>query len=188
VPEWLAATLPLVGVALGIVGANSQDARRWRRDWYVSQVNIRREHYGALLEALYAQHLLLQQAPHRNLDLQRIETVDNNWRSRLVQSVTLASHDVQLAVGAYDQVRNATVEAINTKNPDAVTNSLAELEEARLVVLGAINEDIDDLNEGLSYHFLTRWQRLRGVQPPKSIPIPLGREIDLRDNSGTVGS
>jgi hypothetical protein len=63
----------------------------------------------------------------------------------------LAPAAVRHAVTQYDQVRGATVDDINAKNPDAVTSCLSELE-ARLDVLACISEDLDDINEDLTWY------------------------------------
>jgi hypothetical protein len=162
--------LALGGVVLGSLLNVFVDRARWRRDWLASQVNKRVQHHADLLEALYAQHVLLEKAA-RGIPVPA-ETVSDTatvWRKQLARGLTAVSADVQHAVRRYDQAQSAAATAINTRNAEDVGDRMAELEAARLDVLAEIQNEQNDVNSALGRYVLSPWQRLRGAEPWKEL-------------------
>jgi hypothetical protein len=174
-----AGLLTLGGVVVGAFLNVFVDRSRWRRDWLVSQVNKRVEHHADLLEALYAQHVLVVMAaagaPVRD---EAVAAAAMNWRRQLARGLTAAPAGVQHAVRRYDEAQGAAVTAINAGNAkDDVAGRLAELEAARLEVLAEVQKDQNDINGALGRHLLSTWQKLRGAEPWKELgQAPLDAE------------
>lgn len=161
-PDWLSAILPLVGVALGYLAATSQDAKRWRRDLLLTVVTSRRDHYLSLVDAMYAQQLLINRAAAADpLEPERALNVTTTWRTQYARNLLLTPPAVQDAVWQFDVARGAAIEAINANQADTLPGVLADLDRGRLAVVDAINHDLAELGPAMVRHALSPWQRLR---------------------------
>jgi hypothetical protein len=91
-----AGLLTLGGVVVGSFLNVFVDRARWRRDWVMSQVTEAVQHHADLLEALYAQHVIVQKAAHgEQLSQEAIGAAADNWRKQLARSLSAAPAGVQ---------------------------------------------------------------------------------------------
>ena len=142
------------------------DRTRWRRDWLVSQVDRRLEYHAASLEALYAQHVLLDKAAHGTaIAVPERDAAIASWRTQLARSLTFAPAAVQHTVRRYDEAQAGAATAIN--GGKATPATLEALDEARLAVLDAIQQDRHDMTPRCRSTCCSPWRRLllRGRQP-----------------------
>ena len=198
-PEWLIGTLPLVGVMIGGWLNRGGDAKRWRRDWIMSQVRLRQSYYGDLLEAMYDQVTIAKKAKMEaegtsvsGMTSDRITASTDEWRRQMARGKVQADPTVQKAVTTFDVARAHAAEAIQdiktrrakgeAVSLDKISKAEGELDAAVADVANAINLDLYDANVVLLPHVLTWRQRLaQKVKPPepktfKAGAVPAGAD------------
>jgi hypothetical protein len=160
VPDWLAAVLALVGVALGYAGASHQEMKRWRRDWLDGVMATRREQYASLIEAMDSEYIVLSRAAEGDpVRQERAEESAAAWRTQRARSRVLAAAGVQHASEQFDRAREAVIVEINA-NRTGPHSAVARLVDARAALFDAMNDDLMQMNRIVIRAHMSPWQRL----------------------------
>jgi hypothetical protein len=159
-PDWLAAILPLVGVALGYAAASQQETKRWRRDWLGTMLQTRSEQYAALVEAMDSEFIVLSRTAGPDpIGQDRADASAAAWRSERGRSRVFAGPRVQDAAERFDRAREVVILAVNEKSSDPGA-AVACLIEARDDMFDAMNDDLMELNRAIIGWFMSPWRRL----------------------------
>lgn len=169
------------GIWLGQQLGTKAEARRWLREWQVTQIQERRAFASEACSAVDALILVHEMARREeqqsgpDASQERMAEATRVWRSVLGRRYVYADACLQHALTQLDTARAASAEAINNHDDQRVTEAAKMLDQARLAIFDAVQEFLNVIQEALATHIsaaMPWWSVGRWRLKPPVAPMP----------------